>query len=147
MEQYLVYSKCLRKGFTSEEWGEYVRKHDTGKESVSEYAGFRYNIHDVCLNPNTVTYDDGSLRCEIRTAKSMAGWSFGYEYSTSTASGSGPARYKLMRDKGWYKTEREAAIAAVRIVLSFGDLKLKPASRQGLEKLVYSISQTELRFD
>jgi len=47
------HSKCINRNFTWDEWIKYNRTHGYSDGVVHTYKEFKYNIHDVCLNPRT----------------------------------------------------------------------------------------------
>lgn len=98
--------QCSGQEFTQDEWFAYCQEHALGNEVACEYEGFIWNIHDVCLNPQTpvkVVFD-GYFRFEVRIAKSKNGWAYGLDISCGT-SGYGSGCHWALDNK---PTEKEA---------------------------------------
>lgn len=70
--------KCLGKSFTYDEYTDFV-KGESSSHPVFEYDGFKFNVWDVCLNPNmALEWQGKSCKFKVETAKSPNGrWDYG----------------------------------------------------------------------
>lgn len=118
--KYFHYCRASKQGFrTIEEWSAYADAHEHPCV-VAEYNGFQYNVNDHCLNPHIKYLTvPGMLKCEIRTAESEGGWSFGYDYAYHLGSACGGPGYRLKGERDVYPTERAAIEAALRHAIKF----------------------------
>ena len=107
-----MFCKVLNKELSYEE----VKGRKIG-DYVLETNGFKWNIHDVCLNPNVpVRIEIEGGRVEVSTAQSGNGrWSSGISMMLQT-SGVGWGCHYMTGDDG-EETEREAVIKGLRTVL------------------------------
>ena len=82
MKEIFYSCRCTGQSFTREEWWKYLDEHknDTD-ESVHRSGKFGYNIHDVCLNPNTFyLYNRGEWSFKVTTNMVDSGkWTYGIE--------------------------------------------------------------------
>ena len=134
--------KCIGRDFTFTEWCAYTKEHQNcGSEPVFEEFGFKWNIHDICLNPHRINIlprhnKDGYARLEISTANTRDGWSIGISYSgieqdESSGGGCGVA-YDRPNDEH-YPSENDAIIAALRRIRKKKNLRKEYASLIDLE--------------
>lgn len=57
MERIHYHCHCLQRDFTFEQWSEYLKQHpDSTSESVAEWHGFRWTVHDICENPHAIEF-------------------------------------------------------------------------------------------
>lgn len=70
--------KCLGKSFTYDEYEDFV-KGESANYPVFEHDGFKFNVWDVCLNPNiALEWQGKSCKFKVETAKSQNGrWDYG----------------------------------------------------------------------
>lgn len=65
--------KCLGKSFTYDEYEDFV-KGESANYPVFEHDGFKFNVWDVCLNPNiALEWQGKSCKFKVETAKSQNG--------------------------------------------------------------------------
>ena len=112
---------CLGRKFTFDQWIEYAQAHPhSGNEPIFEEFGFKWNIHDICINPHTINIlprkASGFERLAIDTAQTSKGWVYGILYSgldddegAGGGFGAGYARPTI----GYFATENAAIIAAL----------------------------------
>lgn len=112
------YSPTLDRNFTFEEWTAYLREHPNGsREIVARHAGFEFNVHGVCLNPDVpIMESERGWGFKVQVAQSPNGrWSASSHYFHSNASGSALPMF-LNRNEG-YKTKAEAINEELKYVI------------------------------
>lgn len=108
----IYYCAAIDKHFKRNEWGKFCE--DTTDAIVATYFGFKWNIHDVCLNPHaTKIYRDNRSFIEIQTAQRKDGlWTVGNSYLCLSGHqddyGGGKGCWY---DSTTYQTEEDAIIA------------------------------------
>lgn len=119
IEKYHHYCFALNRGFSPNEWVAFLKEHSTN-DVVKEYKGFKYNICDICLNPSIKRFIiPNMICCEIQTAESEGGWSYGYNFAYSQGSALGGAKYKIANAKGVFSSEKKAIESALRQAISY----------------------------
>lgn len=87
-----VRCRCLGRSFGYEEWSAYLKTNPPAE--VYEHGGFRYNIHDVCLNPRTAAEVAGKdAGVAVTVSLSPSGWTYGYHVWSRNGSASSPCRF------------------------------------------------------
>lgn len=153
MERKLIWHECRAAGIvfkTQEEWFKYLDSHKDILEPVAEHHGFKFNINDVCTNPNVPAQwksENGGNYFEVRTARTQFGWICGYTYSLCSGGGGDPVSYPR-RDEfgGFYETEKQAVYEAVCYLLRQLDSK---RGRKTKEKtmFLYYLQKAKDKFD
>ncbi len=114
----------LKRTFTRDEWFEYCR---SGGNIVTTFGKYRFNDHDVCLNPEReeVTLKAGAYgySAVIKYAHCGNGiWAFGMEYHLGTEGGSFGVSWADKADTStWnmgFDNERECKMFAWRYILT-----------------------------
>ena len=77
---------------------------------------YKYNRLGVCINPNTVSYQNGNTKYELLTARAGNMWVYGYRASHSSNASLKPVS---MYDTMKFHTQRQALINCACVVLSF----------------------------
>lgn len=123
----LFFHECRAAGLvfkTSSDWMNYLKEHEYDlKYAAAEHYGFKYNLNDVCLNPNCkVKYEvEGAVgyNFEVKTARTQYGWIWGYAYDTGTGGSSSPAAYPSRYDNAaiFYEYESEAIQDALSFII------------------------------
>lgn len=108
----MFHSYALNRDFTEDEWLTFIRRlspHDV----VAEHFGYKYNCHDVCLNP-TIIADNAigrtSFKAEIFHAPNGK---WGYHVSVNTANPSTSTSSFIGRDESLYDSEESASREAL----------------------------------
>lgn len=125
MEEKLFFHECRAAGKvfkTCEEWIAYVQEHkQTCSEVVAEHDGFKYNVNDVCINPNVrASYKiDNHHYWQVETAKTQYGWIWGYDISLKESGSSCGAAYPSRYDNSaqFFETEDDALIDALSFII------------------------------
>ena len=110
-----IYYECAANGkkYTGEEWHAYCAANKNTDCVVAEYFGFKWNVHDVCINAHITDIFFESWNCclQIKTAQRKDGtWTYGHNYSgiTDCEEGGGCGCWY---DGATYKTEEDAILA------------------------------------
>lgn len=103
------HSKCTNRNFTWDEWMEYCQTNGYSNGVVHTYKEFKYNIHDICLNPRTpIKWACKNVRFEINVAQSDNGrWACGIDFMTPH-SGCGEGTGFIDDASKGFSTEKEA---------------------------------------
>ena len=110
-----IYYECAANGkkYTGEEWHAYCAANKNTDCVVAEYFGFKWNVHDVCINAHITDIFFESWNCclQIKTAQRKDGtWTYGHNYSgiTDCEEGGGCGCWY---DGTTHKTEEDAILA------------------------------------
>lgn len=113
----LFFHECRAAGLvfkTSDDWFKWLTdNHYDIKKPVAEHEGFKYNIHDVCINPHVIEYsveDADNWGWKVMTAKTQFGWIWGYSIQKGKNGYDSPAGYPSRYDaiNIFYGNEKEA---------------------------------------
>lgn len=98
--------------YTSQEWWDYCRTHDTYTEVVHTDGKFGFNIHGVCVNTEeAIKIADASSYVIVKVAQSNGRWDYGLRYNLPPCyNGTSPVMYVWHKENGF--AERDAAVIA-----------------------------------
>ena len=107
-----VYNHFIFGPLTREEYQRMLRDLPNSASMVlAEYFGFKYNIHGVCLNPNTEEIKEGKLSVTLRTSQDKNGlWHIGLDWDAGSCGGSWGCSLGGKNNVA-YETEKEARFA------------------------------------
>ena len=134
-----IYYECAANGkkYTGEKWHAYCAANKNTDFVVAEYFGFKWNVHDVCINAHITDIFFESWNCclQIKTAQRKDGtWTYGHNYSgiTDCEEGGGCGC--------WYEGEtfptEDAAIVAALQNFKKKD-GLKPKIANAIQKAIF----------
>lgn len=133
--------KCLNRDFTLDEYSDFCKSSQSDNAVFEEY-GFKWNIHDICLNPNThKIIDDKGSYFDITTAKTRNGWVYGYNYSGLDSEWGGGGSGCYYGDNKKFNEEKDAIIA---ILESFKNKELKPKYIKAIKDEIFRRKCTQL---
>lgn len=112
---------------TINEWSAYCKQHRDSGEPVAENDGFRWNIHDVCLNPHiTAIVSSDNAAFEIETAQRPdKTWVYGWHYSGIMTEPSNGGGSPVMFCGKNFPTEDEAIKDGCKLMLQNDNLAPK----------------------
>ena len=122
-----AYYHCAANGkdYSRDEWGKFCEDTRYTDAIVATYFGFRWNAHDVCLNPHTTEiYRDNRSFIEIKTAQRKDGlWTVGNSYQCLTGSGDDyGGGCGCWYDGATYETEEDARAEQDELVIELDRL-------------------------
>ena len=105
--------KCLGKSFTYNEYVDFIKK-NSPSHPVFYYDGFKFNVWDVCLNPNiALEWQGKSCKFKVKTAKSPNGrWDYGTDCWFANGGGCHAACFVDGQDG--FPTEKECLYTALK---------------------------------
>ena len=105
--------KCLGKSFTYDEYVDFIKK-NSPSHPVFYYDGFKFNVFDICLNPNIVLKWQGkSCKFKVEIAKSPNGrFEYGTDYWFVNECGCHAACFVDGQDG--FPTEKECLYTALK---------------------------------
>lgn len=124
MKEIVHVTRCTGRTFTREQWSEYNRNHtNMGTTSVTVHDRFDFNVFDVCINPETITFriDQQTYAMVSLCVSSVGLWSYGLSCSCNKGGCSLPAVFADGKEVKGYKRRDEClheAVKAARIFLS-----------------------------
>lgn len=120
----LFFHECRAAGLvfkTVSDWTDWLKENKSDSNNpVAWHDGFKYNIHDVCINPHVMERKAGTgSYWAVKTAKTQYGWIWGYDISLSSSGSGSPAGYPSRYDKLaiFYETEGQAKHDALNCII------------------------------
>lgn len=126
---------------TQDEWIAWLQANSYNvRKEVAEHDGFKYNINDICINPNVkASYMvDDAWHWEAMTARTQFGWSWGYNITMPKGGSNSPVAYPSRYDISaiFYETEEQALQDALSFIIR--QLEGKPKSKNVSMMLFYA---------
>lgn len=124
---------CTGRKFTHKQWCEYLEEHpDSGREPVSTYKTFGFNINDICVSPKIpVTIKCNLCSLEIHTAESPNGrWSYGRTLHLCSSGYSRGAQF-INDPAGGFPSEKDAIYDALSEAEQEAEKELKAVKASG----------------
>lgn len=120
MTQKDIHHRCFCTGqeFTFHEWCEYLRNKKNSNVAVHTFGKYRFNINDICKNPDTeIEYGQLNSICQfsIKVCQSdNLRWTYGYDYNFNHSGGVSGASYAAGNSHiVSYETKEEAVLACL----------------------------------
>lgn len=122
----LFFHECRAAGLvfkTVSDWTDWLKENKSDSNNpVAEHDGFKYNIHDVCINPHVMERKADGSYWTVKTAKTQYGWIWGYDISLSSSGSGSPAGI-------FYETEKQAKYDALNYIIRHMEV-MKPQTKE-----------------
>lgn len=140
------FSYAMNMWFDESNWDELVKLSKSNR-AVAQVDEFRYNVNDVCLNPNRHKFEvPGMLKCEVLTAKQPNDrWVFGHDFEYQDGGNMGPASWKAENNPRVFRSEKAAIEGGLRLAIWVMERREDSKSTiKALQQLISSQRQLSL---